>query len=255
MGILEQSVHILCIYSMSSADGDGGIYLQPRVSGIFRAVEIEIEQEPEYEEITSELPPTLPPRYRRSKSEVVLRQEVEPLVASRQRTRSVEKKILAKRRSDPLSAYYGTRLPNQSPNRKSWHQESKCLRVFEEINGPEGRHSRILYESESRNGLTKSKISLVEEKTKVLAEISVDNLGTEQRGESLPLPQRKENKRRMPKSAIIKFLITIVAVAVVLIVSWLIYKHLGQGSESSDMSSQVSMYTTVNSTLDKYLDE
>ena len=237
---------------MISADGD--TYLKPRRSGIFRAVEIEIEPEPEYEEI----PPTPPPRCRRSKSEVELCQEVEPLVQSRQRTWSGEKKNNAKRRSDPLSAYYETRLPKQSPSRRSWHQESKNLRVFEEINCTEGRHSRsrILYEYESRNGLTKSKISLVEEKTKVLAEqISVDDLGTEQGGESLPLPQRTKNKRRMTKSTFIKSLIVIGVVSVVAVVAYLIYKYRGRGSESSDMSSQVTMNTTVNSTLDESLED
>jgi len=169
-------------------------YLNPKQAGSYRVVDIDIEKEPVYSEIPSE-PECFPPQQpksRRSKSESEFSHELEPFVHMRRKDQSIESKNRAKRRSAPGNQSYSKdKVYVKSLGRKSWHQETegRHLRIFEEINCSAGCQSTIFYEVENENGLSRSRISLVEKK--VLA-VQVSRISLENTKEdTLPVPQRK----------------------------------------------------------------
>ena len=243
-------------------------YLAPQVSGSYKVVEIDIEQEPVYAEIPSEPGPAPPqrPRYKRAKSESLFHHEELPLVNMRIRNHSGGSKSREKRRSEPGNGWESKdHLYKHNPSRKSWHQESETrqLRVFEEITGTEGRRSRILYELESRNGMTRSRISLVEnvEKRKVLAEqLSMDSLGSDDGRNSLPLPQRRKtttivdfmtNTPRRTKVFMMEGAVTLILLMVGGIVA---YISSGENRDMLDGDMTTSDNSTFNHPVDGYYD-
>jgi len=167
-------------------------YLNPKQAGSCRVVHIDIEKEPVYSEIPSE-PECFPPQQpksRRSKSESEFSHELEPFIHMRRKDQPIESR--AKRRSAPGNQSDSKdKVYVKSLGRKSWHQETegRQLRIFEEINCSAGRQSTIFYEVENENGLSRSRISLVEKKVLAVqvSRISLENT----KEESLPVPQRK----------------------------------------------------------------
>ena len=100
--------------------------------------------------------------FRISKSESVFAHELEPFVHMRTKDLSGRSKNRTKRRSEPRNVFEDKEKGNyKNSSRKSWHQETEARQVmlFKEINCSDGRHSKILYEIESRNGLTRSRKS------------------------------------------------------------------------------------------------
>ena len=178
------------------SEEESNAYLNPKQPASYRVVEIDIEKEPVYSEIPSEpecSPPQLP-KSRRSKSESAFPHELEPFVHMRGNGQSKESKNRSKRRSAPVNRSDSKdKVYVKSLGRKSWHQETegRQLRIFEEVNCSAGRQSTIFYEVENENGLSRSRISLVEKK--VLA-VQVSRISLEENKEdSLPVPQRKRD--------------------------------------------------------------
>ena len=129
--------------------------------------------------------------------------------------------------------------------------------MFEEITCTEGRRSRILYEFESHNGMTKSRISLVEnfEKIKVLAvELSVDSLGSSDGRNSLPVPQRKKNQSFVesmtstPRRTRVFFMLGAAALILLIVGGIVAYKFFDQDSDvvDEDMTSDTIVRTTLD---------
>ena len=140
--------------------GELNIYLEPKLARSYHVVDIDIDKEPVhvYSEITSE--PELTPPQKTKKQNVQVR--TEPLVHMRTKSQTGRSKNSPKRRSEPGNDFGDKEKENhKSSSRISWHQETDArqVRVFEEINCSDGRHSKILYELESRNGLTRSRKS------------------------------------------------------------------------------------------------
>ena len=126
-------------------------------------------------------------------------QELEPFVHIRTKSQTGRSKNSPKRRSEPGNVFRDKEKENHKrSSRISWHQETyaRQVRVFEEINCSDDRHSKILYELENQNVLTRSRISLVENfgKRKVLAvQVSRDSLHTNDERTFLPFPQQKNH--------------------------------------------------------------
>ena len=177
------------------SEEESNAYLNPKLAGSYRFIDIDIEKEPVYSEIPSEpeCSPPQRPKSRRSKSESAFSHELELFVHMRRNDRSLERKNRTKRRSVPGNVFDSKEgVYGGGSGRKSWHQETegKKMRIFEEINCTGGRQSTIFYEVENDNGLTRSRISLVEKKV-LAVHVSRMSLGNNTE-DSLPLHQRKK---------------------------------------------------------------
>ena len=109
------------------SEEESNAYLNPKLAGSYRFIDIDIEKEPVYSEILSEpeCSPPQRPKSRRSKSESAFSHELEPFVHMRRNDRSMERKNRTKRRSVPGNVFDSKeKVYGGGSGRKSWHLET-----------------------------------------------------------------------------------------------------------------------------------
>ena len=217
---------------------DKASYLEPnKVRPYSYHVDIDIEEEHEYAEITSRKESKGAKRPRRSSERFGSLLEMESLVelrprADRRRSRSQES-----RRSGA---------------------EGMRSKVFEEVDTEDGkRTSRVIYKVEHRDEVGKSRISLVEERTRVQVLASHLSLSwpSLQGEDSFPTPQRKTTPSRFSQNisavsrkqaavAVVIFLLLLGAVAVG---TWLLSLESQENELEKDELSLKTIQTSTTS--------
>ena len=215
---------------------DSDSYLEPnKVRPYSYHVDIDIEEEHVYAEIHSTKEPKGSRRPRRSSGRFGSLLEMDSLVEMRPRTDRRRSRSQESRRSGA---------------------ERRRSKVFEEVETEDGkRTSRVIYKVEHRDEVGKSRISLVEERTRVQVLASHLSLSwpSLQGEDSFPTPQRKTTPCRFSRTfsavsrnqAVVAVVIFLLLIGAVAVGSWLL---LVESQEYELEKDELSLETIQTST-------